>query len=184
MMHTLGHEASCVLVFGEGERDARAHESIHDRQDFAARNTERMTAPGIEQFLSDDVGSLCIGRCFRSSCGFHVTVSRLREFPSEDLRCHEGAQYLCCAAADRKHSHVASHALDRIIAGISARAEQLQRIVNDLDSGFGGENLGLGGKLWVRERTVVRTPRGGSCIKHETRCGQLGLYICQHPLQA
>ena len=57
MMYSLGHETSCVLVLSKGKGDARAHEGIHDRQDFSARNTECMAAPGIEQFPGDDVGS-------------------------------------------------------------------------------------------------------------------------------
>ena len=48
MMHTFGHETSRILVLSENKRDTRAHKGVHDRQDFAAGNTECMTAPSIE----------------------------------------------------------------------------------------------------------------------------------------
>lgn len=83
--------------------------------------------------------------------------------PAEDLGSNERAQYLRRAATDGEHAHVACHALDREIVGIATRTVKLQRVVDDLDRGFGGIDFGLRRKFRVGEGAAVRTlrARGG-----------------------
>ena len=59
---------------------------------------------------------------------------------------NQRAQHLRGATADREHAHVARHALERQLARIAARAEHLQRVVDDADRGFAREDLRLRGE--------------------------------------
>src|SRR4051812_26700788 len=121
-----------ILTGTPVDRSALPQPSVARAKEGPAGRTHRLRS--IEGKLARSL------RRERTRARFHVAAAGLRQLPAEHARCNKRTQHLRGAAADREHAHVARHALKRKIARIAARAEHLQRIVNDADRGFARED--------------------------------------------
>ena len=84
----------------------------------------------------------------------------------------------------REHAHVARHAFQRQVARIAARAEHLQRVVDDLDRAFRTRRSSPAPPASDRETRCYRGRASAPLVEHQPRRGELGLHVGEHPLQA
>src|SRR5665213_645737 len=79
------------------------------------------------------------------------------------------------------HAQIAQIALDRIFLDVAVAAVQLQRLVDDLETGVGGEALGHG--ALGSGFGIVALKRTGGAMHHEPRRVELGRHVGEAELE-